>query len=213
LLTEAPCVAPTSVWPATHRFRRLAERTARPGLRVAEVVPTAGGPAGIHEGDIVLTAAGQPIASAQRCSGSCWPTRSARNCHHGLSQRPRSSIVIATPVELAGYRRAYWASDASRVTRARSPGAAHRATSLGSLGVLDERGFVETGHAPTVTRSILAIVGLSSIRRSVTVASVCTESGGSGLRKEVGERHREARACAAAISCSGLEPGPSSKRI
>ena len=52
------------------------------------------------------------------------------------------------------------------------------------------------------------IVGTPSTMRSVTVASVCTESGGlAGLSEHVGQRHGEARRMAAAINCSGLDPG------
>ena len=69
------------------------------------------------------------------------------------------------------------------------------------------------GTRPTVTRSICAIVGLSSMRRRVTVASVLTDSGGvpawASMFESAIEKHA---ACAAAISCSGFEPGPSSKR-
>jgi S1-C subfamily serine protease len=82
----------------------VAERTGQPlGLRVLEVVPD--GPAaraGIREGDIVLTAAGQTIASAQALQrlmladaiGSQLPITVVRN--------GALVDVIATPVELAG---------------------------------------------------------------------------------------------------------------
>jgi len=82
----------------------VAERTGQPlGLRVLEVVPD--GPAaraGIREGDLVLTAAGQPIASAQALQrlmladaiGSQLPITVVRN--------GALVDVIATPVELAG---------------------------------------------------------------------------------------------------------------
>ena len=69
------------------------------------------------------------------------------------------------------------------------------------------------GTRPTVTRSILLMVGAPSIIFSVTVASVCTESGGlpalASMFDKAIEKHA---ACAAAINCSGFEPGPSSKR-
>src|SRR5260221_8504889 len=60
---------------------------------------------------------------------------------------------------------------------------------------------------------MLVMVGVPSTRRRVTVASVCTDSGGvpawaSRLDRAI-EKHD---AWAAAISCSGLAPGPSSKR-
>src|ERR1700676_1088704 len=69
------------------------------------------------------------------------------------------------------------------------------------------------GTVPTVTRSILVMVGTPSTGRSVTVASVCTDSGGLPASARMLDRAIEKQAaCAAAISCSGFEPGPSSKR-
>ena len=69
------------------------------------------------------------------------------------------------------------------------------------------------GTWPTVTRLIDAIVGLSSMRRRVTVASVRIDSGGvpawASMLESAIEKHA---ACAAAISCSGFDPGPSSNR-
>ena len=64
-----------------------------------------------------------------------------------------------------------------------------------------------------MTSAIFVIVGAPSTGRSVTVASVCTESGGfpafASMFESAIEKHA---ACAAAISCSGFEPGPSSNR-
>src|SRR6202171_717655 len=69
------------------------------------------------------------------------------------------------------------------------------------------------GTRPTVTRAILVMVGAPSTGRRVTVASVCTESGGVPASARILERAMEKHAaCAAAINCSGLDPGPSSKR-
>jgi regulator of sirC expression with transglutaminase-like and TPR domain len=69
------------------------------------------------------------------------------------------------------------------------------------------------GTVPTVTRAILVMVGAPSTGRSVTVASVCTDSGGvpawARMLDSAMEKHA---ACAAAINCSGFDPGPSSKR-
>ena len=49
--------------------------------------------------------------------------------------------------------------------------------------------------------------------RSWTLASVCTDSGVNPALARLFENAIEKHAaCAAAISCSGLEPGPSSKR-
>ena len=57
------------------------------------------------------------------------------------------------------------------------------------------------------------MVGAPSTGLNVTVASVCTESGGLPAFASMLERAIEKQAaCAAAISCSGLDPGPSSKR-
>src|ERR1700676_1708398 len=57
------------------------------------------------------------------------------------------------------------------------------------------------------------MVGTPSTGRSVTVASVCTDSGGLPASARMLDRAIEKQAaCAAAISCSGFEPGPSSKR-
>ena len=69
------------------------------------------------------------------------------------------------------------------------------------------------GTRPVVARSILVIVGAPSTNRSVTVASVCTDSAVCPAWARMFDRAIEKHAaCAAAISCSGLEPGPSSKR-
>ena len=68
------------------------------------------------------------------------------------------------------------------------------------------------GTFPTVTRSILVMVGTPSTGLRVTVASVCTDSGGFPAWARMLDRAMEKQAaCAAAISCSGFEPGPSSK--
>src|SRR6201996_9761708 len=69
------------------------------------------------------------------------------------------------------------------------------------------------GTRPVVTRAILVIVGAPSTGLSVTVASVCTDSAVCPASASLFDRAMEKHdACAAAISCSGLEPGPSSKR-
>ncbi len=69
------------------------------------------------------------------------------------------------------------------------------------------------GTRPTVTSSILVMVGEPSTGLRVTLASVCTESGGwPALARRLARAIEKQAACAAAISCSGLDPGPSSKR-
>jgi hypothetical protein len=69
------------------------------------------------------------------------------------------------------------------------------------------------GTCPTVTSAMLVIVGTPSRSRNVTVALVRTESAGvpfwARMLASAIEKHE---ACAAAISCSGFAPGPSSKR-
>src|ERR1700728_2562119 len=72
---------------------------------------------------------------------------------------------------------------------------------------------VISGTRPTVTSAILVMVGAPSTIRRVTVASVLTDSGGVPAWARMLDRAIEKHdACAAAISCSGLAPGPSSKR-
>src|ERR1700688_2062017 len=69
------------------------------------------------------------------------------------------------------------------------------------------------GTRPTVINAIFVIVGTPSTGRNVTVASVCTESGGlPALARRLERAIEKHAAWAAAISCSGFEPGPSSKR-
>ena len=69
------------------------------------------------------------------------------------------------------------------------------------------------GTRPTVTSAILVMVGAPSTGLRVTVASVCTESGGlPAWARRLARAIEKQAAWAAAISCSGLEPGPSSKR-
>src|ERR1700748_2178774 len=62
---------------------------------------------------------------------------------------------------------------------------------------------------PVVARSILVMVGAPSTNRSVTVASVCTDSGACPAWERMFDRAIEKHdACAAAIQCPWLEPGP-----
>src|ERR1700722_14282529 len=106
------------------------------------------------------------------------------------------------------------ASDASRVisgtpASARLTGQPALAAAAASANVLASM----PGTRPTVTSAILVIVGAPSTGRRVTVASVRTESGGFPACARMFDRAIEKHdACAAAMSCSGLAPGPSSKR-
>ena len=69
------------------------------------------------------------------------------------------------------------------------------------------------GTRPRVTRAILVIVGAPSTGLSQTVGVVCTESGGvPACAKRLARAMEKQAAWAAAINCSGLDPGPSSKR-
>jgi len=81
----------------------VAERTGqRRGLRVLEVVPD--GPearAGIHEGDLVLTAAGQPVASAQALQRLMLADAIGTQLPITVVRNGALVDVIATPVELA----------------------------------------------------------------------------------------------------------------
>jgi S1-C subfamily serine protease len=80
----------------------LAQRTGQPlGLRVVEVVP--GGPAaraGIHEGDLMLTAAGQPVASAQALQRLMLADAIGRRLPVTVVRNGALVDLVATPVEL-----------------------------------------------------------------------------------------------------------------
>ena len=90
---------------------------------------------------------------------------------------------------------------------------ADRASDLRRLGVLDEGGLVDAGHPSDGDERDLGDRRAAVDGRSVTVASVWTESGGLPAFASMLESAIEKQAaCAAAISCSGFEPGPSSKR-
>jgi S1-C subfamily serine protease len=80
----------------------LAERTRQPtGLRITEVVP--GGPAaraGIREGDLLLTAGGQPITSPQALQGLMLADAIGRQLPITVVRNGALVDVHATPVEL-----------------------------------------------------------------------------------------------------------------
>jgi S1-C subfamily serine protease len=81
----------------------LAERTGQPtGFRITEVVPD--GPAaraGIHEGDVLLTAAGQQITNAQSLQALMFPDAIGRQLAITVVRNGAFVDVLATPVELA----------------------------------------------------------------------------------------------------------------
>jgi S1-C subfamily serine protease len=80
----------------------LAESRRQPtGFRITEVVP--GGPAaraGIREGDLLLTAAGRPIANAQSLQGLMLPDAIGRQLAITVVRNGALVDVLATPVEL-----------------------------------------------------------------------------------------------------------------
>src|SRR5581483_1750241 len=84
---------------------------------------------------------------------------------------------------------------------------------LAPSAVLTKVASSTPGTRPTVTSSMVVMVGVPSTSRNVTCASVWTDSAGvpalaSALLSAI-EKHA---AWAAAISCSGFDPGPSSNR-
>jgi S1-C subfamily serine protease len=80
----------------------LAERTRQPaGIRITEVVR--GGPAaraGIREGDLLLSAAGQPIVNVQALQGLMLADAIGRNLPITVVRNGALVDVVATPVEL-----------------------------------------------------------------------------------------------------------------
>jgi len=81
----------------------LAARTHQPtGLRITQVIP--GGPAaraGIREGDLLLSAGGHPITSAQALQGLMFADAIGRQLDITVARNGALVDVIATPVELA----------------------------------------------------------------------------------------------------------------
>jgi S1-C subfamily serine protease len=88
--------APTPLPPA------MAERTRQPtGLRITEVVP--GGPAaraGIRQGDVLLTAGGEPITSPQSLQGLMLADAIGRQLPMTVVRNGALVDVLATPAEL-----------------------------------------------------------------------------------------------------------------
>jgi S1-C subfamily serine protease len=82
----------------------LAARQGQPtGLRITQVVP--GGPAagaGIREGDLLVSAAGHPITSAQALQGLMFADAIGRQLPITVVRNGALVDVIATPVELTG---------------------------------------------------------------------------------------------------------------
>src|SRR4029077_10931933 len=81
----------------------LASRTGQPvGLRITQVVPD--GPAaraGIREGDLLLTADGHPITSAQALQGLMLADAIGRELPITVERNGAHVDVLATPIELA----------------------------------------------------------------------------------------------------------------
>src|ERR1700677_1764503 len=106
------------------------------------------------------------------------------------------------------------ASDASRVISGTPASARLTGQPALAAAACSAKAAASTpGTRPTVTSAILVMVGAPSTIRRVTVASVLTDSGGVPACARMFDSAIEKQdACAAAISCSGLAPGPSSNR-